>query len=45
MRNTPFLVLYGSETDFLEEVIGEIPKRRSFIRRWVKKIVGVRVRA
>ncbi|MEM1217831.1 MAG: hypothetical protein AAGH79_02930 [Bacteroidota bacterium] len=45
MRNTPFLVLNGCETDFLEEVIGEIPKRRSFIRRWVKKIVGVRVRA
>lgn len=45
MKNTPFLMLNGCETDFLEEVIGEIPKRRSFIRRWVKKLVGVRVRA
>ena len=35
----PLLFLNGVATHVMEEVVGEIPKRRSFIRKWVKRLV------
>lgn len=35
----PMFILNGVETDFAEEYIGEVPKRRNAIRAFIKKIV------
>jgi len=35
----PFFILNGVETDFAEEYIGEVPKKRNAIRAFIKKVV------
>lgn len=37
--NSPVLLLNGVHTDFAEEFIGEVPRKRSFIRTQIKRIV------
>ncbi|MFA6125845.1 MAG: GNVR domain-containing protein [Bacteroidales bacterium] len=34
-------LLNGCQADHLEPIIGEIPKRRSFFRKWVKKVINL----
>ena len=36
---TPSLLLNGVEADFAEEYIGEVPKKRNFIRATVKRVL------
>ena len=36
--NKPLFVLNGVDTDFAEEYIGEVPKRRTFFRRILKRL-------
>ena len=33
------LVLNGVNTQVMESVLGELPKKRSFIRKWIKRII------
>lgn len=40
-----FSVLNGCHVDQMEAIVGEIPRRRSFLRKWVKKIVNLDIRA
>jgi uncharacterized protein involved in exopolysaccharide biosynthesis len=37
VQDKPFMILNATQVDYLEYSLGEIPRRRSFIRRWVKK--------
>ena len=37
--NKPVFVLNGVETDFAEEFIGEVPKKRTFLRTLIKRVV------
>jgi hypothetical protein len=36
--NHPSLILNGVNTDFAEEYIGEVPRRRSFLRSFFKRL-------
>jgi uncharacterized protein involved in exopolysaccharide biosynthesis len=40
VKNEPFVFLNGARVDLLEDVIGEIPKKRSWIRRLIKTWVA-----
>ncbi len=40
VTNEPFVFLNGARVDLLEDIIGEIPKKRSFIRRLIKSWVA-----
>lgn len=37
--NKPLFVLNGVDTDFAEEYIGEVPKKRTFLRSLIKRVV------
>jgi uncharacterized protein involved in exopolysaccharide biosynthesis len=39
--HTVLALLNGCQVDHLESIIGEIPKRRSFLRKWIKKIINL----
>jgi polysaccharide biosynthesis transport protein len=34
-----FLILNGVSTQIMESILGELPKKRSFLRRWIKRII------
>lgn len=38
IQDKPFMILNATQVDYLEYSLGEIPRHRSFIRRWVKKV-------
>ncbi len=37
--NKPLFILNGVDTDFAEEFIGEVPKKRTFLRTLIKRVV------
>lgn len=37
--NKPLFILNGVDTDFAEEYIGEVPKKRTFLRTLIKRVV------
>ncbi len=40
-QREPKLIVNATQPDVLEEIIGEIPKRRSWLRKFVKKMAGM----
>jgi hypothetical protein len=43
LKNKPLLLLNGVNPEYMQDFVGEIPKKRSRIRRIIKKIVRLQV--
>lgn len=39
INDTPLMILNAAQVDYIEYSLGEVPRKRSWLRRWVKKAV------
>ncbi|MEA3317451.1 MAG: hypothetical protein U9R54_05800, partial [Bacteroidota bacterium] len=43
INHKPLVILNGVKLEFLESIIGEVPKKRGFIRRLGKRIITLQI--